>query len=132
MHLTIIGKGSCSTKIDYFEEGVAGLTFKENILRFYIPFLFKIVFRVSLRKRKLIKTLPMNNVIFMAIKNSRKYLFDYNCSFLFRKNLPFHNLVEKLPSSTKFRDNINILIILIKFKYFDNIRVILKYFEGIL
>jgi len=73
---------------------------------------------------------PMNDIVLMAIENGGENLLYDNGGFFFWEELILHDFEEQLTACTKLSYNINILLVLIKFINFYNIRVILKKING--
>ena len=67
----------------------------------------------------------MNNLVTVAIEDSRQDLFEGLSCLLLADGFLLEDLIEQLPTGTQFGDDVEEALLLIKFEHLDDVWVIL-------
>lgn len=68
---------------------------------------------------------PMNNLVGVAIEDSRQDLFECLSCLLLTEGFLLEDLIKKLPTSAQLGDDVEEALLLIKFEHLDDVGVVL-------
>lgn len=68
----------------------------------------------------------MNNLVTVAIEDSRQDLFEGLSCLLLTEGFLLEDLIEKFPTCTQFGDDVEEALLLIKFEHLDDVWVVLS------
>ena len=111
-------KHSRCAEVDHLQQSTFLVAFVEEVFGFQVA-----EKKISFNNNK--QSLPMNNLVTVAIEDSRQDLFEGLSCLLLAEGFLLEDLIEQLPTGTQFGDDVEEALLLIKFEHLDDVWVIL-------